>query len=111
MEGKRNYSQMMKLRDFLQEIEYEVPIEGVKKSGNVYVVKDKKTLKKIKEIEDNATVKIGKYWINIEFRSKQGAHYDTAGMCSTVEVGGKFQDVVFRPVFIDIWLHTLKEKK
>ena len=101
----------MKFQEYLLEIEPDVSIEGVKRVGSAYLVKDKKALKGIKKIEDRATVKVGKYFINIEFRNRRGDHYDTAGMCSNVEVGNKIQDLVFRPEFISKWLHTLKEKK
>ncbi len=86
--------------------------EGIKRSGLVYSVRDKEALKQLTAIEDGATVKIEKYWIKVKF-SEGTKHYDTASLLSTVEdyTTGKVQDVYVRPVFIDKFLHQLKEIK
>lgn len=86
--------------------------EGIKKSGDLYTVKDREILKQLNTIEDGSQVKIGKYLVKVKF-SEGTKHYENASLLSTVEDfnTGKIQDVYVRPSYLDIFLSQVKEIK
>lgn len=112
---KQNFDNVSDFNNFAKEnlkVEPKPPVipEGIKKDGKVYNVKDKETLKQLNTVEDGSLISIDKYYINIKFSDKE-KHYERASLLSTIEDKdtGKLIETINFPVFIDKFLHNVKE--